>query len=438
MKNRIYISVLLIFTCLFQVTAQSPAVAPVQKKPVMLVGATIHTGTGEVIENGAIAFSAGKITAIGKSADVKIDKSGYEIIDVTGKEIYPGLIFPNTSVGLVEIGSGVEVATDNREIGDLNPNVRSIVAYNTDSHVIPVLRSNGILLAQIVPTGTLLPGTSSVVQFDAWNWEDAAYKIDNGIQLGWPRKSTGSARGGAGFGQAATTGPGTYEKNIEALEKIFTDAIAYAALEKPEDKNLRLESLRGLFDGSKTLFINSSEPKGIIAAISFGKRYGVKKMVITNADESAWAVRDFLKENNIPVLLANPLTLPKYDYSDTRLPFKLASMFKNEGILVGLTYSAQAYGNLPFAAGQTVAYGLTKEEALQTVTLNTAKILGIDDKTGSLEVGKDANIVVSSGDLLDMATNNVELAFITGRNISLENKHKQLSRRFQTKYENMK
>jgi imidazolonepropionase-like amidohydrolase len=113
-------------------------------------------------------------------------------------------------------------------------------------------------------------------------------------------------------------------------------------------------------------------------------------------------------------------------------------MFKNEGILVGLTYSAQAYGNLPFAAGQTVAYGLTKEEALQTVTLNTAKILGIDDKTGSLEIGKDANIVVSTGDILDMATNNVELAFITGRNISLDNKHKQLSRRFQTKYDNMK
>jgi imidazolonepropionase-like amidohydrolase len=204
------------------------------------------------------------------------------------------------------------------------------------------------------------------------------------------------------------------------------------------DTNLRLESLRGLFDGTKTLFISSTEPKGIIAAISFGKRYGVKKIVLTGADESAWTVKDFLKENNIPVFLANPLSVPKYDYSDTKLPFKLAAMFKNEGILVGLTYSSQAYGNLPFAAGQTVSYGLTKEEALQTITLNTAKILGIDDKTGSLEVGKDANIVVSTGDILDMAGNNVELAFITGRNISLDNKHKQLYRRFQAKYDNMK
>jgi hypothetical protein len=437
MKNKIFISVLLIIACIFQAEAQSPVVAPAQKKPVMLVGGTIHTGTGEIIENGTVTFTGGKITAVGKSSDIKIDKTGFEVIDVSGKQVYPGLIFPNTSIGLVEI-SGVDVTVDNRELGDLNPNVRSIAAYNTDSHVLPVLRSNGILLAQIVPTGTLLPGTSSIVQLDAWNWEDAAYKIDNGIQVGWPRKSSsGGRRGGGDYSQFAGGGAGTYDKNVESLEKIFSDATVYAEVEKPKDINLRLESLRGLFDGTKTLFISSTEPKGIIAAISFGKRYGVKKMVLVGADETAWGVKDFLKENNIPVLLANPLSLPKYDYSDTRLPFKLAAMFKKEGILVGLTYSSQAYGNLPFAAGQTVAYGLTKEEALQTVTLNNAKILGIDDKTGSIEVGKDANIVVSTGDLLDMSTNNVEYAFITGRNISLDNKHKQLYNRFKAKYENL-
>jgi hypothetical protein len=440
MKNKIFISALLIFAWILQATAQSPVVAPAQKKPIMLVGGTIHIGTGSVIENGTIAFVNGKITAVGKSSDIKIDKSGYDVFDVTGKQIYPGLIFPNTSLGLIEIGSGVEVASDDREIGDLNPNVRAIVAYNTDSHVIPVIRSNGILLAQIVPVGTLLPGTSSVVQLDAWNWKDAAYKIDNGIQLGWPRKASfGGRRGGGGeFAMAAAAGTSSYDKNVESLEKIFTDAVAYAAVEKPKDENLRLEALRGLFDGSKILFISSSEAKGIIAAVSFAKRFGVKKMVLAGADETAWSVKDFLKENNIPVLVSNPLSLPKYDYSDIKFPFKLASMFTKEGILVGLTYSSQAYGNLPFAAGETVAYGLTKEEALQTVTLNSAKILGIDDKTGSIEVGKDANIVVSTGDILDMSTNNIELAFITGRNVSMDNKHKQLYRRFKAKYDNMK
>jgi imidazolonepropionase-like amidohydrolase len=438
MKKKLLYSVVLIIAFFMQAAAQSPVVAPAQKKPVMLIGGTVHTGTGVVIENGTVVFAGGKITAVGKSSDVKTDKAGCEVIDVTGKQVYPGLIFPNTSIGLVEIGSGVEVASDNREIGDLNPNVRAIAAYNTDSHVIPVIRSNGILLAQIVPTGTLLPGTSSVVQLDAWNWKDAAYKIDNGIQMGWPRKSAvGGRRGGGEVAQSATTGSATYDKNVESLEKMFSDAVAYAAIEKPQDVNLRLESLKGLFDGTKTLFISAAEPKGIIAAISFGKRYGVKKMALTGADETAWDVREFLKENNIPVLLSDPLSIPKYDYSDTKFPYKLAAMFKKEGILVGLTYSKQAYGNLPFAAGQTVSYGLTKEEALQTVTLNSAKILGIDDKTGSLEVGKDANIVVSTGDILDMSTNNIEYAFITGRNINLDNKHKQLYRRFQAKFENM-
>jgi hypothetical protein len=439
MKTRLYISLIMLFAIFIQAAAQSPVVAPAQKKPVMLTGGTIHTGTGEIVENGVIAFAGGKITWIGKATDNKLDKSGYEVIEVTGKHVYPGLIFPNTSIGLTEIGSGVDVANDTRELGDLNPNVRAIAAYNTDSHVIPVVRSNGILLAQIVPQGTLLPGTASVVQLDAWNWKDAAYRMDNGLMLGWPRKSAMTGRGGTAFiAQMSTAGSNTYDKNVELLEKIFTDAVAYSTLEKPVDVNLRLESMKGLFDGSKTLFITSSEAKGIMEAISFAKRYGVKKIVLIGANETAWGVKDFLKENNIPVLLANPLSLPMYDYSDIRLPFKLAAMFSKEGIQVGLTYSSQAYGNLPFAAGQTVAYGLTKEEALQTITLNTAKILGIDDITGSLETGKDANIVVSTGDILDMMTNNIEYAFISGRNISLDNKHKQLYRRFQAKYDNMK
>jgi hypothetical protein len=437
MKNKILFSVMLITVCIFQAAAQNPVVAPAQKKPVILSGGTIHTGTGEVIENGLIAFTSGKITFVGKSADYKADRNSADVIDITSKQVYPGLIFPNTSLGLVEIGGGVDVTVDNREIGDLNPDVRAISAYNTDSHVLPVIRSNGILLAQIVPTGSLLPGTSSIVQLDAWNWEDAAYKPDNGIQLGWPRKASVTGRREGGFPGAATTGASTYDKNVELLEKIFSDAVAYSSVEKPVNANLRLEALKGLFDGSKILFISATEPKGIIAAVSFAKRYGVKKVVLVEADETAWEVKDFLRENKIPVLLSDPLSLPKYDYSDIRLPFKLAAMFKKEGILVGMTYSSQAYGNLPFAAGQTVAYGLTKEEALQTVTLNSAKILGIDDRTGSLEVGKDANIVVSTGDILDMATNNVELAFITGRNINLDNKHKQLYRRFKAKYDNL-
>jgi hypothetical protein len=341
MKKRLLYAFLAISACLFTAEAQNPVVAPSQTRPVILTGGIIHTGTGEVIENGLVAFSGGKILFVGKKADFKGDRTNSEVIDVTGKQVYPGLICPNTSLGLIEI-SGVDVTVDNREIGDLNPNVRSIVAYNTDSHVIPVVRSNGVLIAQIVPAGTLLPGTSSIVQLDAWNWEDAIYKADDGIILGWPRKAAPARRGGSDFPGMPAVGESNYDKNVEQLEKIFADALAYIQVEKPKDTNLRLEALKGLFDGSKRLYVSAPEPKGIIAAISFAKRYGVKKIILTNADESAWAVKDFLKENNIPVIIAHVHSLPKYEDSDTRLPFKLAAMFIKEGMLAGLTYQNQA------------------------------------------------------------------------------------------------
>ncbi len=434
MKKYIYLTVLLLACTGIRGAAQNPVVAPAQKRPVILAGGTIHTATGKVIENGLIAFSGGKITWVGKAGESTLNRPDYQVIDVSGKQVYPGLIFPNTTLGLIEIGNGLDVADDTRESGDLNPDVRAIAAYNTDSQVIPVIRSNGILLAQIVPQGTLLPGTTSVVQLDAWNWKDAVYRADNGMALNWPRKSVPQGRRMFYFQEGE--GRNNYEKNVEALEKIFTDAIAYSEVTSPKDFNLRLEAMKGLFDGSKVLFVSAPEPKGIIESILFAGRYGVKKIVLVGADEKAWAVRDFLKEHKIPVLLSDPISLPEYDYSDTKEPFRLAAMFEREGILTGLCYSAEAYGNLPFAAGEAAAYGLTREEALQTVTLNTAKILGIDDITGSLEEGKDANIVVSAGDLLDMRTSNVELAFICGRQISLDNKHKQLFRRFEAKYEN--
>ncbi|MFN8241747.1 MAG: amidohydrolase family protein [Bacteroidales bacterium] len=433
MKRILYFSILILAVAI-SAAAQNPVVAPVQKKTVVLTGGTIHTGTGEVIENGTIVFSKGKIVSVSAGPADASKTAGAEVIDIKGKQVYPGLIWPNTSLGLVEI-SGVDVTVDNREIGDLNPNVRAIVAYNTDSHVIPVIRSNGVLLAQIVPQGSLMPGSASVVQLDAWNWKDAVYSADNGIMLGWPRKSFGGGRGGAFFAQAASAGSSSYDRNVEQLEKIFSDAVAYMAVENPEHVNLRLEAMKGLFDGSKTLFISASESKGIIAAVSFAKRYGVKKIVLNAADESAWEVKDFLKQNNIPVIVSNPLSLPKYEYSDVKMPFKLAVLLSKEGILTGLTYSAMAYSNLPFAAGQTVAYGMSKEDALKLITSNNARILGIDSLTGTLEAGKDANIVVSTGDILDMKSNNIEYAFITGRNISLDNKHKQLYRRFNAKYD---
>jgi hypothetical protein len=305
MKNRIiYIAGLLIMSLLSMQAQVLPVVAPPQDEPVMLTGGTIHTGTGEVITDGTIAFRDGKITAVGRNIELP-DQNEYRVIDVTGKDIYPGLIFVNTQLGLVEISS-VDVTVDTREIGQINPGVRSLVAYNTDSHVIPVVRSNGILLAQVVPDGGTLSGTSSVVQLDAWNWEDAAYKTDEGVHLSWPRVAQRGGRGGmyAMFARGGAEGGG-YEKSLEELENLFLDAAAYAEIEKPEKVNRHLEAIQGLFDGSQTLYIHSSEAKGIVSAVNFARAHGVKRIVLVDAGEEAWMVRDFIKENNLPVILAH-------------------------------------------------------------------------------------------------------------------------------------
>jgi imidazolonepropionase-like amidohydrolase len=413
-----------------------PVVAPAQGESIMIKGATIHTGNGEVIENGIISFSNGKITAVGKDGETAITREAHRVIDATGKHVYPGLIMTMSNLGLSEIGS-IDVTQDSREHGTINPGVRTLVAYNTDSHAIPVVRSNGVLLAQVVPSGGLLSGTSSVMQLDAWNWEDAAYKTDNGVHLNWPRMSARAGRRSMYemyMGEGATGG---FESSFKELDKLFTDAAAYAELDKPERVNLRLEAIEGLFTGDQILFISPSDVQGILASVKFAQEKGVKKLVLVNAGEDAFMVKDFIRENKIPVILSTVQAMPAHEHSDTRLPFKLAKMFMDEGITVGITFPSSDSGfNLPFAAGQAVAYGLTKEEALQMVSLNNAIILGIDDVTGSLEKGKDANILVSSGDLLDMMTNDVVHAFIQGRDIDLDNKHKMLYRRFQEKYKN--
>jgi hypothetical protein len=280
----------------------------------------------------------------------------------------------------------------------------------------------------------VVSGTSSVVQLEAWNWEDAAYRKDDGLYLNWPAYFTSG--GGSGDGPA-----GPAKKNdkrdavLQELDRTFTDALAYTQLKNPVPVNLKLEAMRGLYDGKKTLFVRADYGKEIIEAVQFAQSHGVKKVVVVGATD-AWMVTDFLKENNVPVILNALHRLPSREEEDVDMPYKLPALLHKAGILVGLTYGEgpMQLRNLPFLAGNAAGYGLTKEEALMLVTANNAKILGIDDRTGTLAVGKDANLVVSAGDLLDMRTNDVTHAFVGGRLINLDNKHKRLYGRFNAKY----
>ncbi len=401
-----------------------------------ITNATIHVGNGQVIENGTIKINNGKIEAVGTNVAIPAD---IKVINAKGKQVYPGMILPITDVGLKEIGSGVRGSNDYTEIGEFNPSVRSIVAYNTDSKIINTLKANGILLACIVPQGGVISGSSSVVQFDAWNWEDAAYKMENGIHLNMPSFIVRFGRRGGGFPGFPGAQPQT-DPIKEALDKIadikdfFTQAKAYLQETTHKETNLKYEAVKGLFDKKQKLFIHADQVKQMLVAVDFVKEFGFD-VVLVGASES-WQIADLLKQNNIAVILNQEHSLPSTEDDDVDQPYKTPAMLQKAGVLFALNddHEESRYRNLAFNAGTAAAYGLTKEQALQAITLNAATILGVADKTGSIEVGKDANIIISEGDLLDMKSSIITAAFIQGRQVSLDNKQHQLYERYKYKY----
>jgi imidazolonepropionase-like amidohydrolase len=402
---------------------------PAQKETISLTNATIHVGNGQVINDGSVVITNGKITEVGAA----INTSG-KIIDCKGKHIYPGLIISSSEIGLVEIPS-VRATADVTELGEINPSIRAIVAYNTDSKVINTLRPNGILLANIVPDGGLISGSSSVVQLDGWNWEDAAYQMDNAIHFRMPSLLTRTRGRGFAGAQQPTVDP--VKRGLEQIENVkafFREAKAYLAEPTHESTNLKYEAVKGLFSKKQKLFIHCNIVKEMLLAVDFVKEFGFDVVLEGAAD--SWQIADILKQNNIAVVLNQLHALPTMVDDDIDQPFKTPALLQKAGVLFALNDDDEntRNRNLPFNAGTASAYGLSKEEALTAITLNAAKILGIADKTGSVETGKDANIVVSEGDILDMKTNNITFAFIQGRQISLDNKQKQLFEKYKYKY----
>jgi imidazolonepropionase-like amidohydrolase len=399
-----------------------------------ITNGTIHVGNGQVIENGTIEVENGKIVQVGAGVTVP---AGSKVVDVKGKQVYPGLILPVTDLGLKEIGNGVRGSNDYSELGEYNNSIRSIVAYNTDSKIINTLKANGILLAGVTPQGGTISGSSSVVQLDAWNWEDAAYKMDNAIHLNMPTFISRPSRFAAFFGIPQPQTDPTKEalKKIDDIKTLFRQAKGYLQEATHKETNLKFEALKGLFSKKQKLFVHASQVKQMLIAIDFVKEFGFD-VVIVGGSES-FQIADLLKQYNIAVILGDEHALPSTEDDDIDQPFKTPAMLQSAGVLFALNdeHGESRYRNLPFNAGTAAAYGLTKEQALQAITLNSAKILGVDDKTGSLETGKDANIVVSEGDILDMRTSIIVHAFIQGREVSLENKQKQLYDRYKYKYD---
>lgn len=393
---------------------------------VYIIGPTLHLGNGQIIENGFMSFNQGKITAVGPMGEMRPDESAV-LINAAGRHIYPGLIAPMTTIGLSEI-EAVRATRDFAETGDLNPHVRAVIAYNADSKVIPTVRSNGILLAQVAPEGGLIAGQSSVMQLDGWNWEDALLKSDVAVHLNWPCSRLINITNAS----AIENYKQTHSNQLQQLQSFFVAAQSYSVA-TPTSFNARLQAMKGVFAGTKKLFIHAEYSSDIIQAVKFCKRFNITP-VIVGASE-AHLIAEFLKENQISVILNQPHTLPNLAEEDIDLPYKQAKLLQDAGVLFSFAIDGfWQQRNLPFVAGTTVAYGLTKEQALAAITLNAAKIMGVDAIVGSLETGKDATFLISKGDILDIITNDVERAFIKGKDLNLDNLHKQLYKRYAEKY----
>jgi hypothetical protein len=428
MKKNLY-TILLFCWSTLAMAQQTPAAA--QKEAISIEGATAHLGNGQVIENALLMFENGKITFVG-IANAKIARSG-TIINATGKHIYPGFIAPTKSLGLVEVDA-VRASNDEDEIGEMIPNVRSLIAYNAESKVVESMRPNGVLIGQITPQGGRISGTSSIVQFDAWNWEDAAIKVDDGIHLNW---SNSFRQGRWWAGEERGFKPNDkYKEELDEVAIFLKNAMVYGQ-ETAKIENLAFKAMQGLFNGTQKLYIYANGEREIIDAVTLVKANGVKEVVLVGGYQ-AYKITDFLKQNNIPVLINFTHNVPEYEDDDYDLPYKNPKLLIDAGLLVGLQNASAANfqtRNLPFYAGQVVGQGLDKEVALQMITGNNAKILGIDANYGTLEVGKSATLFISEGDALDMRTNQLTNAYIDGRTISLETHQTELWKRYMGKFE---
>lgn len=430
-NKNIYI-ILLLFCASLQIKAQQTP-APKQSKSVLILNATAHLGNGTVIENSAIGFKDGKITLVADATTIRLAANVYDItINASGKHVYPGFIVPNATLGLVEIDA-VKSSDDQEEIGSFNPNVRSIIAYNSESKVVETVRPNGVLIAQITPRGGRISGTSSVVQLDAWSWKDAILKENDGIHLNFP---SSFRRTGSWYEPGIIEANKDYPKQVEEITAFLGNAKAYNQ-ETPKERNIVLEATKGLFDGTQTLYIHADEEKQIVDAIQLAVDNQIKKIVIVGGFE-AYKSADVLQKYNVGVFLRRVHELPTSDDQDVNLPYKMAKILTDKGIVVGLENSGDNERmnarNLPFLAGTCAAFGLDKEKALQLITSNTAKLLGIEATCGTLETGKDATLFISEGDALDVRTNKLTSAFIQGRTINLETFQTKLNDKFKAKY----
>ena len=433
MKKTLFIIIISTF-----ISASDQIPGPPQSHPILLKNGVIHTISNGVIQ-GSILFDNGKITHVGEFIAPQV---GTEVIDLEGKHVYPGFIAAVSGIGLVEINA-VDVTNDHSERGDFNPNVRANVAYNTDSEIIPTTRSNGVLIANVVPASGLVSGQSSIMMMDGWTWENATLSHPSGLHINWPQMGT-RTRGRFGRSVPIKKQIERRNKSLKTLDDMMKESRAYARLrqtksrlaENYHNEDLRLESMIPYVQGKLPIYVHANEVRQIEAAVHWSKRQDVNIIIVGGKD--AWRTTNLLRKNKVPVIYESVTALPNRRYEDYDQAYKGPALLHEAGVQFCIASSGSAGGayrvrNLPNQAAMAAAYGLPKDEALRSITLSAAEILGIDKQVGSLESGKDATLFISNGDPLEIRTNVLQ-AYIQGRKIDMNDRHKTLFHKYQEKY----
>ncbi len=407
--------------------------APNQDHPILIQGGTIHTISHGILENADILFVDGKITSVGHNLDIPAEA---EIIDASGQHVFPGLISAGSTLGLQEIGA-VRATRDYAEVGAVNPNVRANVSYNPDSELIPITRSNGILLALSVPRSGLISGTSSLMMLDGWTWEDATLMHPVGLHLFWPSMNIPKPKPGK---QKEKKDKDSRLKSIQEIDDLIQESRAYAQLKatgSPSFKhNLRLEGMLPVITGDIPMFIHANEVRQIEAAVYWAERQSVKMVLVGGKD--SWRVTQILKDREIPVIYTQTHSTPMRRFEQYDQAFITPSQLYAAGVKFCISNSESPFQtphirNLPYHAAKAASYGLSWKEALRSITLSTAEILGVEDQVGSLEASKDATFFIADGDILDIRTQ-VNMAFVQGRRVDLSDRHKTLYSKYRNKY----
>ena len=405
-----------------------------QDHAILIKDVTIHSISGPPIEEGFLLFENGKIVYTGNKFTKLLNKT--EVVSLPGKHVYPGLISANSIMGLVEVNA-VRSTRDFAEVGSFNPNVRAEVSYNPDSEIIPVTRSNGVAIVLSAPQSGLVSGTSAAMMLDGWTSETATLKAPVGMHIHWPGMTVSHS---PWVQKSPEEQKKERDKQLKELDEILDKARAYvqnADTEKSLQKtDLKWASMAAVVKGELPAFIHANSVQQIEAAVEWATRQELKMVLVGGRD--AWMVTDLLKKNAIPVIIEATHKLPSQRWSDYDEPFKTPLKLYEAGIEFCITSNSGSFQtphlrNLPYEAATAAAHGLPKDEALKAVTLYPAEILGIADRVGSLDVGKDATFIITDGDPLEVMTS-VEQVYIQGRKVDMSDRHKMLRDKYTEKY----